>query len=81
MSAGQQTSIIGLANTALDSGTSVSYTVFDPRPLPTDGTPANQRMLGNVHVPEPSAVALLGLDMFGSVGLVVLLRRRSRRQA
>lgn len=70
--------IIQKATDALNSGTSVTYTVYTP---PAQGTNlSSQRFLGNVSVPEPPAVALLGLNMSGLLGLVLVLRRRSRRQ-
>lgn len=67
--------IIGMAAAAVADTTSVSYTVYTPTVRDTTGL-ASQRMLGNVTVPEPSAVALLGLNLSGLLGLVVVLRRR-----
>lgn len=79
LTVGLKDQIVQLAADAIAGTTSVSYTVYTPIPLNGDGTLKSQRMMGNVSVPEPSAVALLALDMSGLLGMVVVLRRRFRR--
>ncbi len=70
--------ITQLAVNAIASGTSVRYTVYTPASASGESLPS-QRFISNVTVPEPSAVALLALDMSGLLGLVVVLRRRFRQ--
>jgi hypothetical protein len=73
------TDIITMANNAIGASSSVSYTVYTP---PSVGTNLrSQRFIGNVTVPEPSAVAVLALDLSGLLGVAVLLGRRFRRSA
>lgn len=62
-----------LSITAVNNGyNGGGWSVFTP-----SGTPNSQEIL--IRTPEPSAVALLALDMSGLLGLVVVLRRRFRR--
>jgi hypothetical protein len=69
--------ITAMANSAIASSSTVHYTVYTP---PADETNLrSQRFIGNVSVPEPSAVALLAFDLSGLLGLAVVLRRRFRQ--
>jgi hypothetical protein len=72
LSVGNTAAVVALIEGA-QTGWVPNFTVYTP-PL-TAGELTAQRLM-TVHVPEPSAIPLLGLNLGGLLGLILVFRRR-----